>query len=911
MIQEIKYSGITSSPSEYDCPDGDISSMMNLVNENGNLVPVTPPEILFTLENGQKVLYIHKTSNYCNYIVYDTANESKRICYFTSKSIELKEITSLSSKELYQINSIGNTLVILTSQGLIYALFSSGNYEVLGGNPPFPSISFRLKGKVGQIKSFTVNFERKTYYYKEVFNHLAYPTLEKVLALDNPITSNTIYANINPSAESIRSTGGFQYDFMIRYAYRLYDDSLYMCSVPIYMNAGNGTPYFLEVKGFHSYASDDGTDNIGKYALIRDVEINMHSLASSLYYQISNTDEIIKERDKWKDLIKEISFFITPPLRYMDQSYQPPRAPLIGAFDPFSPIFGDDTIATMSMGRIVDGKELYCKTNCFSKNRKSGTRTIPLLIKINGGEGTYNFYHVASIKLSDISNNFATEQVFPLESGALTNLTSREVMTGDSNTSHRLVPRKSFVYNSRLNLINVSTIPQEYPLDSCVAYNNGKVESTDYEGIYYYIIETYYFKAYVFIKSSNTDVLIVETSSLPLYSLGNYFFYPDLNAFKVIIERTDTDGNKTYASRKLEKHEFLNGAYTSDLPEGSYTGNFDISIIEETDRGFYYPNKIYTSEVNNPFTFPATGVNDIGTGEIIDIRSATKALSQGQFGQFPLYAFTNEGIWALEVSSDGSFSSKQPITRDVCNNPNSITQIDTAVLFTSERGIMLIQGSESICISGILNEKSFDISILKGIEQLIQIGGFTTNHFKHSTFLDYIKECNIAYDYMNQRIVVFNKKYSYAYVWSIQYKVWSMLSSNFDSVVNSYPDSYLMTNDNKLINLSVTDDGNLKKIPGMLITRPLKLGDADLFKTIDSCVHRGVFAKGHVKSAIYGSRDLNNWFFITSSKDHYLRSFRGTPFKYFRFVIITEFDSGESLSGTSVSFNYRQNNKLR
>lgn len=911
MIQEIRYSGITSSPSEYDCPDGDISSMMNLVNENGNLVPVTPPEVLYTLESGQKVMYIHKTSNYCNFIVYDTANESKRICYFTSGSTELKEITSLSGKELYQINSIGNTLVILTSQGLIYALFSSGNYAVLGGNPPFLSISFRLKGNASQIKSFTVNFEIKTRYYKEVFNPLIHPYLEKRLTLNNPITSNTIYANINPSAESIKTVGGFQYDFMIRYAYRLYDDSLYMCSVPIYMNAGNGTPYFLRVEAFHSYASDDGTDEVGKYSLIRDVEISMHSLASKLCYQINNTDEIIKERDKWKDLIKEISFFITPPLYYMDQSFQPSSSIFLGDFANLSPGGTTDTTATMSMGKTVNGQELYYKVKYATQNWKAGTRMIPLSIKKNGGEGIYTFYHVASIKLSDISNNFVTEQVFPLESGALTNLTSREPMTVNSTTNQIRVPRKSFVYNSRLNLINVSIIPQEYPLESCVAYNNGKIESTKYEGIYHYIIETYSFKAYVFIKSSNTDVLIIETSSLPLYSLGDYFFYPDVNAFKVILERTDTDGKKTYASRKLEKHEFLNGAYTNNLPEDSYTENFDISIIEETDRGFYYPNKIYTSEVNNPFTFPDTGVNDIGTGEIIDIRSATKALSQGQFGQFPLYAFTNEGIWALEVSSDGSFSSKQPITRDVCNNPNSITQIDTAVLFTSERGIMLIQGSESICISEILNKKSFDISILKGIDQLIQVSEFASSHFKHASFLEYIKECNIAYDYMNQRIVVFNIKYSYAYVWSIQYKVWSMLSSNFDSVINSYPDSYLMTNDNKLINLSITDDGSLKKIPGIIITRPLKLGAADLFKTIDSCIHRGKFAKGHVKSAIYGSRDLNNWFLISSSKDQYLRGFRGTPFKYFRFVIITKLDSGESLSGTSVSFNYRQNNKLR
>ena len=113
------------------------------------------------------------------------------------------------------------------------------------------------------------------------------------------------------------------------------------------------------------------------------------------------------------------------------------------------------------------------------------------------------------------------------------------------------------------------------------------------------------------------------------------------------------------------------------------------------------PNKIYTSEINNPFHFPVLGINTIGTGTILGISSAVKALSEGQFGQFPLYAFTSEGVWALEVSNTGSYSARQPVTREVCINTNSITQIDNAVLFATNRGIMLISGSTAQCISEV------------------------------------------------------------------------------------------------------------------------------------------------------------------------------------------------------------------
>lgn len=391
--------------------------------------------------------------------------------------------------------------------------------------------------------------------------------------------------------------------------------------------------------------------------------------------------------------------------------------------------------------------------------------------------------------------------------------------------------------------------------------------------------------------------------------LSSFFFYPDPKAFKIIIEREDNNGIKTYSSTKLTEHKSLNGAYTDSI--SSFISSFDTSILSNTSRGIPHYNEIHTSEVNNPFTFPPTGVNTIGSGEILGIRSATKALSQGQFGQFPLYAFTDEGVWALEVSSEGKYTAKQPATRDVCNNPESITQIDTAVLFTSERGIMLIQGSESVCISEILNKKSFDISTLKGYEQLAQMAGLTTDHFKHTSFMEYIKGCNMSYDYTNQRIIVFNKEYSYAYVFSLQTKTWSMIPSNFINSVNSYPDSYIMAKSNTLVNVSNTGNEYSKGVKGIIITRPLKLDSPDLLKTITQSIHRGVFEKGHIKSVLYGSRDCINYIPITSSLDHTIRSIHGSPYKYFRFAIITELSPGESLSGTSVVYETRQTNKLR
>ena len=891
MIQEIKYSGITSSPSEYDCPDGDIASMMNLVNENGNLVPVTPPEILFTLESGQTVLYIHKTSDYCNYIVYDTQEGEKngKICFFTDDATNLKGITTIHNRELYQINSIGNTLVILTNEGIIYALYKSGNYVIMGDKPEFPSISFRLQGTRKNSEILASSFSAGGVSSGLLNNYiLSYEAAQA--------TQNVIFAYIDSDSANTKNLNNFQYPFMIRYAYRLYDESLYILSAPIKMTPSEGVPYLTRVLGFSTFNGQ-----------VNGINMAIFSLSSSLYYEIINFDQIKESLANWTDLIKSIDIFITPNLNGIDKENSCHSIGPYGFI--FPPYYAFASVkAKMSIGEKDTSGQLihreYEMSEIWGDNISQ-----QMFIAIGSKEflptsGALPFYLISSI---DIKNIAKGEKIVPIENGVLNGLEGREVMKGDSQQSGTLVAKHAFTYNSRLNLANITILPPSIPLESCIQYLNGEYDNSTKKAIK----KTYKYKAYVFIESEKQDVMVNVISNIEMNIKSSFFFYPNPKAFRLIIEREDDYGGKTYSSTKLTEHKSLNGAYNNSL--GSFVSDFDTSVLANTNRGIPYYNKIYTSEVNNPFSFlPTTGgVNVVGSGEILGIRSATKALSQGQFGQFPLYAFTDEGIWALEVSNEGTFSAIQPITRDVCNNADSITQIDTAVLFSSERGIMLIQGSESICISEGINNELFDVFLLNGFDQLLTISGFTSEQFKFASFQKYSKGCSMSYDYKNQRIIIFNKEYSYAYVWSFKSKMWSMLPSNFISAVNSYPDSYVMTSNNELVNLSNIDKTRIVGIPGIFITRPLKLGDADLFKTIDSCVHRGVFAKGHVKSAIYGSRDLNNWFFITSSKDHYLRSFRGTPFKYFRFVIITEFDSGESLSGTSVSFNYRQNNKLR
>ena len=166
----------------------------------------------------------------------------------------------------------------------------------------------------------------------------------------------------------------------------------------------------------------------------------------------------------------------------------------------------------------------------------------------------------------------------------------------------------------------------------------------------------------------------------------------------------------------------------------------------------------------------------------------------------------------------------------------------------------------------------------------------------------------MIYDYIHQRIIIYNKYYTYAYIFSLKGKQWGIMYSKISSNFNSYPDALALISDGKLVNFS-KDNG--QALPALLVTRPLKLDAPDVLKTVDTVIQRGNFRKGHVQSVLYGSRDLVNWHLVWSSKDHYLRGFRGTPYKYYRIALLCNLAEGESIFGATVQFTPRQLNQPR
>lgn len=322
------------------------------------------------------------------------------------------------------------------------------------------------------------------------------------------------------------------------------------------------------------------------------------------------------------------------------------------------------------------------------------------------------------------------------------------------------------------------------------------------------------------------------------------------------------------------------------------------------------PSEVVCSEINNPFYLPAANYTTVGSGRVLAFSSAAKALSQGQFGQFPVYAFTDEGVWALESGSSGAFVARQPITRDVVANPSGIVQIDTSVLFSAERGIMQLSGSEAQCISDTLaNDWPFNLFSLPHFDKLhAMLGHGSDSCIPQSAFSDFLRRCNMIYDYPHQRIYAYRVGEDHAYVFSLRSALWAVARGSIAYDVYSYPQALAVTADRALLDYSRQPPA---KVKGMLVTRPLSFGESDVYKTVRAALQRGDFPDGAVKCALYGSRDLRHWHLVASSVNARIRNSSGTPYKFFRLVILTDFNPEDILSGASLDVVPRLTNHLR
>lgn len=893
MIKELKYGGLTASPLDYECSDGELAISMDMIPEDGSLRPVLPPKVVLAMSSEYKLLYIHEGNGYKNYIVRSSSNILALPEGYAAEEGSDYRIMSLSSSvTLHQINAIGNTLVILTSDGMHYLLYKGSSYVYLGDEIPELAISFGLQGEMIRTDEFSISFDSIS--EGNIWNEFTDSNKTKI--------TSQVLAKVNKFiADNSTHAGKFIYPFLVRYAYRLYDGTLTKHSAPVLMICSSDLApqvFFEHITGKNAYTS---------------ASLRVVGMCHALDYAVVSSSEL-SELKKWSDIVSSVDIFVSAPIYTYDQNGECTKFVKVDDSDCYCVCKHTNQAASQATYPLRYQRHKFSKLYAFTFNPSTlsyptGRLMIPekSLETVKGDiKDCSQFYFLESIGIENLSTS---RTLLTIEEDYLRSLVTREVMSDDYDSHDKLMPQVSFTYNQRLNVANIrKRLFAGFSAAAQFCHSDGYVNNwSDVDSTYMDI--KIGVSVFVYIKQDGKDIVVRGNgASLGYNSPTLFFYYPNVNAYKAIIVKSNHFSD--YYEIPLEPHGFLNGAfYFGGWEDVSKKVSVSPTVSPSAQRVVELLNKLYTSEINNPFRFPVLGINTIGTGRITGMSSAVKALSEGQFGQFPLYAFTTDGVWALEVSNTGTFTARQPVTRDICINPESITQIDSAVLFVTDRGIMLLSGSEATCISEVIDGLLPDMTAYPSGNAFLELSGIEKSAFAFASFRDFLSGCRMFYDYTHQRIVVFNPAYAYAYAYSLKSKSWGMMSSQMATSANAYPETAVQLHDGTIVDY--TGVGEYDRLSGFILSRPLKLDAPDILKTIYSIIQRGNFSRGDMKVVLFGSRDLTNWHYVYSSTDHYLRGFAGTPYKYYQIGVITSLKDSQGLFGCSINYEPKQGNDLR
>lgn len=915
MIKEIRYSGITTTPNDLSCPDGDLDMVVGLASdsEGNSLTPILPERHVMDIPSGYHVVAVHETSRYKHYICY---NGSRHLGYIPEGGDRIEHIDNLESAHIIEVTTIGNTIMVLTHGGMLYYLYKPSGYLALGSEMPELPITFGLVSKYEISSEREVRFDPLNdsrdaglsagYLFGAFSDSNKSRVSEPVLALVNKFI-----------AEEVHGKGRFIFPFFVRYAYRLYDGTITRHSPPVLMITSTRTMPTVSLYLPSELSGSNGATSTSGGKVFDNGKAKAHAMVHELDYGVPNVAEIKKTLERWSDIITSVDIFISEPVYSYDQGglctqFMRSVDKTWGIYYTKEyPVYGKKEY---SLGEIDD------KRNIFVKLPEKSAGVIESDIR-----DASRFYYIKSVRISELPTD---REVIKIDKNVISTLATRELMSDDYDSHTRIMPAGAFVYNGRVNIFDIRK--------DIACHININAFFAHYTDSAIYSLE-----AMVCLRKDGREIVVKLPSSTRVNEdTLRYFYYPDPDAYKLILHN-NSDNFPHGVEIPLERHPFLNGAvYFKGWGVPSVTSAwFDVppELSSESNRIVHLPNRIYTSEVNNPFFFPLLGINAVGTGRVIGLSTAARALSQGQFGQFPLYAFTDEGVWALEVSEKGTYRARQPITRDVCISRASITQIDTAVLFISRRGIMLLSGADSRCISDDIervwsstsstrNHRAVFGSFLRQVQDKfgahIPLDLYQT-HLAVASSLD-SDLWRMIYDYARQRIIVYQtigdsasveQRGSYAYVYGLRSKRWTMMQTDIATSVPSYPEALAMTHNGKLVDLSGAKGGAdgepLTGLKGVLITRPIKLDMPDVLKTFVKVYQRGNFRRGSVKSIIYGSQDLSSWHLIASRSHHRIDNIHGTGYRYLRIVLICDLEEGESIQGCSIEFMPKQTNRLR
>lgn len=416
-----------------------------------------------------------------------------------------------------------------------------------------------------------------------------------------------------------------------------------------------------------------------------------------------------------------------------------------------------------------------------------------------------NLYKVYEIEYSELKKEVGEWKDIQFGKGDLIsdNLVEQEALQLSDIYKVEIIKGHIFGYNERLHIYD---------------YVKSTIQRVKYTGLNYYgSIGVGQYDAgtamqynYAIVVTDKNSSKVVSTFSGIYPTINPLLSYPDTEATNIRVIKYYQLAGKYYLGYKdFEPTKFKSAISTYYV--NSDLSPINIAVQEVTQRE--YDNAVPDEQIAQDSTtygkneIRVSGTADtifendknykVGDGEIIGMARLTMSLSQDNYGTFPLIVFTTDGIYTLEVDKTGehAYTYQAPLSRVICTNKNSICELDNAVLFASEYGLMLATatGVKAFApqVNGTPNNTPDDkkgLSMYKNAvahENIVEL----TDSISQEDFVEYIQASNTYIRYLHaiNSVLIYNSTKTYSYIIDLETIVCTKLEQQIRLDDNDFP----------------------------------------------------------------------------------------------------------------------------
>ena len=804
MQKNFSFKGINRSTDVALAQDGECLDMVNLRMSNGSLVPMPKPAEVAVLDSAYSALYWHELAECYIGITSDGTLHfyDKEFCPVMSGEnvLVIDDLHGVKGVEF-----IGNVVCCLTKGNIHYLLYDKGTYRSLGERPEIPDVSVTLSSKVENV------ITEGTYY-----------STSSSVDLESSWSYNE-KGYIEECVAALNKAGYYIDRALFRVALRLYDGSYINISNIIYASddtwddgiardgdnmlseAVDGTSpsrYRVRVRGFRPEFSFDTAALASWRNIVVGIDIfstisipgkksDLGGLTQKYEYYSAKSLDVL-----WDDVASASLYY-----KVAEYDIDGNR---IFRLDDVSPVSLalQQGLETATVPSSLSGYDVGCSyvyngrlhIAAFREYFFKGYNAVAYL-PVTGGRESADAM-VVQVKLRTTQGDFITGRYYdspllghdgytfqlpPMLSYPDARACEMLVFIKKGQTVYKKVfPLKAHGYLNVAYYLHKWYLPCSVSVTAVFA-NGGKPAATIPGELVLRLFNN---------ETGSHEVIYSASRDCWMYK-GDVFPPEEYRSLRLFaIHRGAEDGDKLIFTIKRE-----------GLTDFSFRDINNIAVDETWESVSELPsaesnpceerhNVMKVSMTENPFVFPAKCTYTPSQNRIVGLSSNTVALSQGQFGQFPLYLFCTDGIWAMSVDTTGSvaYLNCNQVSRDVCVNAASICGIGGGVVFAGKQGMMLIAGNVVKKFSSAIDGNAPVLAtvpdgIFSRISSLVSLD----SNIAACDFQRFITDAFVTYLPSHNEVLIGNPAADSSFVYSFASGVWGRYNARLHSEVKGKP----------------------------------------------------------------------------------------------------------------------------